>query len=283
MPKSPRTFALVFALTLFIGCAAHRPPEIKSRWTNFVQVQGQPEPVPAEWVATPEGKFAHSIKTPNPLPKDSGYRRGMATSEYFDHLCNAEAGEFIFRTVESVEGLYFMRPPKRPTDDELRDRFKLEAPEIERTFRLHPATPVARAQTFVNPPWAQYLFVEEPFEGGGYLRVFGYRQDVATMKVERVSKLRSEYGLIWRGITRPHDRELAIAGSEWIVVALRTGEVMAMHRNYARAVYDGYSKDGTWWMNALNCPNVRPANNFFSERFYGFVARVLKPGSGGAK
>lgn len=38
-------------------------------------------------LATPEGRFAHSIKIPNPVPADSGYRPGMSSDEYFEHLC----------------------------------------------------------------------------------------------------------------------------------------------------------------------------------------------------
>lgn len=283
--SAPRTVALLFAFALCAACVAHRPPEIKPRWTNLIEVQGQPEPVPADWVGTPEGQFAHSIRTPNKLPKDSGYRRGMTTEQYFDHLCHAEAGEFIFRTVRNVEGLYFMRPPKSPTDVDLQDRFKLEAPDIERTFQLLPATPIGRAETFVNPPWARYAFIEEPADGkqaGPYLRVSGYRQDVSKMKVESVSNRKSEYGLIWRGIRRLHDRELAIAGSEWIVVALATGEVMGVQRNYARAAFDRHSKDGTWWLNGVTCPNVASPHNL-STRFYEFAARVLMPPLGEAK
>jgi len=283
-PKARRTVVLLCALTLCVGCASHRPPELKSRWTNFVEVQGQPEPVPAEWIATPEGKFAQSIRTPNPLPKDSGYRRGMTTQEYFEHLCNSEAGEFIYRTVDNVEGFYFMRPPKRPTDDDLLDRYRLEAPGIESIFQLRPATPEARARIFINPPWARYSFIEESGAGkelNQYLRIFGYRQDVATMRVERVANLKSEYGLIWRGIRRPHDRELAIAGSEWIVVALSGGEVVAILRNYARAAFDRHSKDGTWWLNAVSCPNLTVRAD--SAQFYDFASKALKPVSGGLR
>jgi len=49
-----------------------------------------------------------------------------------------------------------------------------------------------------------------------------------------------------------------------------------MQRNYARAAFDRYSKDGTWWLNAVNCPNVTPSDNL-SGRFYDFIAKVLKP------
>src|SRR5688572_5873160 len=123
------------------------------RWTKFVQVEGQPEPVPAEWVATPEGRFAHSIRTPNPLPKSSSYREGMTGKQYFDHLCKTEAIERIYKTVEPVEGFYFMRPPKRPTDDDLQERFKLEDPYTERYYQLVPDRLPDRFAQFVNPPF----------------------------------------------------------------------------------------------------------------------------------
>ena len=47
---------------------------------------------PADPLATEEGRFAHSIKIPNPVPEDSGYKPGMTPQEYFDHLCKTEAG-----------------------------------------------------------------------------------------------------------------------------------------------------------------------------------------------
>ena len=59
---------------------------------------------PVDPLATEEGKFAHSIRIPNPVPEDSGYKPGTS-KEYFDHLCKTEAGEFIYKTVEKVEGL----------------------------------------------------------------------------------------------------------------------------------------------------------------------------------
>jgi hypothetical protein len=83
---------------------------------------------PADPLATEEGRFAHSIKIPNPVPEDSGYKPGMTPEQYFDHLCKTEAGEFIYKTVEHVEGLYMMRPRKEATDDELSHLYALEDP-----------------------------------------------------------------------------------------------------------------------------------------------------------
>jgi hypothetical protein len=59
---------------------------------------------PADPLATEEGRFAHSIKIPNPVPADSGYKPGMMPEQYFEHLCKTEAGEFIYKTVDNVEG-----------------------------------------------------------------------------------------------------------------------------------------------------------------------------------
>ena len=67
---------------------------------------------PADPLATEEGRFAHSIKIPNPVPTDSGYKPGMTPEKYFNHLCKTEAGEFIYKTVENVEGIFMMRPTR---------------------------------------------------------------------------------------------------------------------------------------------------------------------------
>jgi hypothetical protein len=62
------------------------------------------------------------------VPADSGYKPGMTPQDYFDHLCKTEAGEFIYRTVENVEGIYIMRPRKEATDSELSHLYALEDP-----------------------------------------------------------------------------------------------------------------------------------------------------------
>ena len=279
-----RIAVLLFGLLVSLVCLAQtkKPHE----WTEFVQVDGQPEPVPAEWVSTPEGKFAHSIKIPNPVAKDSGYRWTMSAKEYFDHLCKQEAGEFIFKTVQNVDGFYFARPPARPTDGDLMDRRKLEAPEIERTFQLRKALPIERATIFVNPPWELYSFIEEPSPAGGtnrpYVRLFGYRDKISPMKAEGVADLKSRYGMIWRGIKRTKDREHAIAGSEWIVFDLQTREVLAVLRDYARTGKTPNAPQGIWWLNAVNCPNS-PSKHIRSHRFYDFAIKVIVPSRGDLK
>ncbi|MBK9625018.1 MAG: hypothetical protein KA388_02350 [Rhodocyclaceae bacterium] len=256
------------------------PPHV---WKEFVKVEGQPEAIPAEWVATPEGKLAHSIKIPNPVPADSGYRPWMSGDAYFKLLCEREAGEFIYKTVENVEGFYFMRPPNRPSDDDLSDRYKLEAPEIERTFQLMKAEPTQRGIIFVNPPWNMFSFVEEPNasrDGKSYIRISGYQQRVSVMSTSEVSALNSQFGLIWRGLLRPHDREYGISGSEWVVLDLRTNEVLAVQRVYGRTGKTPNTRDGIWWLNAGTCPRI---SNIYTDRFYEFLIKSLAPPKGKLK
>lgn len=279
------------SIVVVIGCCAvvvacAGTTESHYRWTTFVQTEGQPEPVPAEWVATPEGKFAHSIKIPNPVPRDSGYKPWMSSEAYFKHLCENEAGEFIFKTVDNVEGFYFMRPPKRPTDRELMDRYALEAPEIESLFQAISPTFQERAHLFVSPPRRLFRFVELPDPekrfGERFLRAYGYRANRTPMKADGSPWLQSRYGLIWRGIKRPHDRESYIGGGEWIIVDLKTNETLAVRRNYGRTGFTRNTPEGIWWLNAVGCPVFKEPKTLAGVRhqIYEFVAKVIRPVSG---
>lgn len=273
----PNRFApsLVALLLLLPACATPQGERDDYRWTRFVAVDGQPEPVPEEWVSTPEGKFAHSLRIPNPVPKDSGYRSSMSSEEYFQHLCKTEAGEFIFRRIEGVEGFYFARPVHRPTDDELLHSYRLEAPEIQRSFQQFPSKPEARAERLVSPPWRKYLFVEEPtLQGSGFYRLSGFKQGVNPMQRELVDKLRSRYAITWRGVHRHRDRESGIGGSEWVVYEIDTRSVLAVFRNFAYSGHTRNTKDGIWWLNARNCTQDRSVS---SMRFYDLYAKVLQP------
>src|SRR5262245_58384591 len=112
---------------------------------------------PADPLATEQGRFAHSIKIPNPVPEDSGYKPGMTPEQYFDQLCKTEAGEVSYKTVENVEGLYLMRPRNRATDYELEHLYALEAPYIEVHGEYY-----SPEEYFVQPHMGRYQFLEAP-------------------------------------------------------------------------------------------------------------------------
>lgn len=288
-----RPLAIILAAAAFLGWhldAFGKKP--KFAWSKFVQVDGQPEPVPEQWVATPEGRFAHSIRIPNPVPKDSGYRWWMTSEQYFKHLCQTEAGEFIFKTVESVEGFYFMRPPRRPSDDDLQHRYKLEDPYTERHYQLVGDQNPSRPAQFVSPPFRSYTYVEEPrrnvkWQGlvaTPYVKFSGYRFDgkewreLSEMVMEGMAKPSSRYAYTWRGLKRPRDREHAIAGSELIVLDHNAGDVLAVLRNFAISPRARNTSDQIWWLNARSCPQFPVSyRDNLGQQIYQFVSKVLLP------
>ena len=256
---------------------------------------------PADPLATEEGRFAHSIKIPNPVPEDSGYKPGMTTKEYFEHLCKTEAGEFIFKTVEDVEGIYQMRPRVMATDYEMMHLYALEDP--------YNAYEVSSESGYVNPSYAQavkggykfykpdqnYKFLEKPIpaqlqnsaDGAKYLRYarpntdkmivengqhLYPRDQQPKMIEEQVKEPKSRYGFTWRGITRPHDRELGIVGGELLILDVQANEVLAVRRGYAAS--GGKTLEtvaGIWWLGAAKCPATLPGVES------SFIHKVLKP------
>jgi hypothetical protein len=258
------------------------PP--KHKWTEFVQVKGQPEPVPAEWVSTPEGQFAHSIEIPNPVPKDSGYRWWWSAKKYFLHLCEKEAGEFVFKTAENVEGFLFMRPPAWPTDFDLKDRYKLEAPHFEARFQVQSASISGRGMQFVSPPHRNFRFYEEPAidsqrARGRIARASDFiERPLGLQTIEFADVPLSKYAITWRGLRRPHDRESGIAGVEVIVVEVQSNEILGVTRTFGISGKTPNVKGGFWWLNAAICPKfytLYPRPDL--TQLYGFVSKVLVP------
>lgn len=249
---------------------------------------------PADPLATEEGRFAHSIKIPNPVPEDSGYKPGMTSQEYFDHLCKTEAGEFIYKTVENVEGIYMMRPRKEATDWDLEHLYALEDPyghtngetndfeflfvEPNRYQFVEMPLMVGRkpswGKQFLDPSYAQL-----PDVTAKYMRYTGHdSKSPKTMVKDYASALNSRYGFTWRGISRPHDRELGIAGGELIVLNLETRDVLAIRRGYARSGKVRNST-GVWWLTAQACPayGYRGGRNKDFDFSFWFVGKVLRP------
>ena len=259
-----------------------RPPP--HQWTTFVKVEGQPEPVPAEWVATPEGRFAHSLKIPDPVPKDSGYRWWMSSKDYFKHLCDTEAGEFIYEKVENVEGFLFMRPPTPPSDSDLMDKYKLEAPGFEAPYSIRRDSIAERGSLFVSTSIGGYQYIEEPIsdrnaEGRSVLEARGDGANGIELKfVRTLGGAQSAYALTWRGISRKADRSSHIAGFEVIVLVRTTGRIVGVWRDYVWSASRRIIPSPIVWLNAAYCPQTyaktrRPELEGLPE----FVKTVLAP------
>lgn len=86
------------------------PPLPREEMPYFWPYPGVPEPKWPE--AHPEAKF----------------REGMTREQYFQRLCELESGEFVYKTVDDVESLYFVRMHGKPNERAMRDRFALEDP-----------------------------------------------------------------------------------------------------------------------------------------------------------
>ena len=235
---------------------------------------------PADPLATEEGRFAHSIKIPNPVPEDSGYRPGMTSEQYFEYLCKNEAGEFIYRTADNIEGFYMMRPLKEATDNELSHLYALEDPYT--TVTGHDSGDnVLAPRLFLG--MGKYQFLEQPVQSNSesistdkrYRRFTGYDgKNKETLKIDEIKNLKSRYGYTWRGLTRPHDRELGIVGGELIILDLQSEEVLAVRRGYIRSG-NGRNLTGIWWLTGQICPKGQPSRPDFYT--HDFIAKVLEP------
>jgi hypothetical protein len=147
---------------------------------------------------------------------------------------------------------------------------------------------------FVQPAIGKYQFLEIPLpersqasEERMYLRFYRDKnahagkdyQTAINGKFVRVPYVvgkvtvpssQSRYGYTWRGVGRPHDRSLGIAGGELIILDLRTNEVLAVRRGFVRS---GYMRNmtGVWWLTAQKCSKESLKTDVQ------FINQVLRP------
>jgi hypothetical protein len=269
----------------YYGAVVPREELPPHKWTKFVKVAGQPEPVPVEWVATPEGQYAHSIVLPDPLPEDSGYKWTMSATDYFLHLCEKEAGEFIYRKVEGVEGILFLRPLFQATDQDLQDRYRLEAPGLLSGYQLWGIRFSMRAVPFLKYRNRGYDFYVEPNETTGNAGAPGYWQaqerdprSLEVRSVQLVSAPGTPYAVSWRGVIRKGARERSIGSEEVLVMDTRSNEVLGLMRRFFLTGRTARTPQGVWWLNAARCPQFEKRDPVAGhEHLQAFVESVLSP------
>lgn len=127
---------------------------------------------------------------------------------------------------------------------------------------------------FTNLPEKQEL--EITFPDGAKLKKWEYPR-----LEERTDMLKSRYGIFWRGITRPHDREMGIGGGEVYVVDLRTNEVLGMQRHFMMGapVPSGRlnGQDANFfWRTMLGCPSSGERTSLI-HIVHQFIRTVLVP------
>ena len=229
-------------------------------------------------------EYAHSLKLPDSVPKPVPFnftrhllsnRRATARA-YFDHLCKTEGGEYIFKTVEKVEGLYQMRAMPKPSDKIMSDRYGFEDPADwslgegdgsptlfiggpERGFRYFESL---RAPDEIASEWYQKRWVTNSWNGSVVPSYWRYHNFDGTTgrdytsprgEVTPIASLESRYAYTWRGIRREKDREYGIAGGEMIVLDRVTGEILGVRRSFAIA---RQSRNALSWEFAYYCPGL---------------------------
>jgi len=243
-------------------------------------------------------------KWPDP-PKESVYKRGMKGVDYWRALCKAEAGEFIYKVVEDVEGIYQIRPRKKESDYALMDRYVLEDPygygigdEGWRAFQwfVGPTDKFQRPmfylfferptvphdiRTFERKKWHPSMSVAPP-EGTKYQLYYGSTRShdgMKTMILQHSDRIRSRYGFSWRGIARPHDRELGVGGGELVVVDLHTGEILGLRRGF---ILGAKTRNQGFVWTASSCPEYALMPEYGGRNRDGgsilwFITKVLRP------
>lgn len=282
---------VVMGLLLAEGVAlAQQAPPPTPPWSKFVRTRAHALPIPAQWVETPEGEFAHDIVLPDSIPKTVPFdfeeakkkakRSGGKTvsRQYWEHLCATEAGSFVLKTVENVDGFFFMRAVVGLGDQDNNSRWKAEAPGMESN-----APTIWRAsnveEAFVYPPFSTYKWVDGPADTRGLVRLYGKPPRRAANAGDPVAASDAAYGLTWRGIRRERDRELAVAGFEWIAVDRRTGEVLGVLRDFNITGLTRNWAEGVFWLNAGRCPVITdllgPLGDFAQASHW--IPMVLRP------
>ena len=253
-------------------------------------------------------EYAHSLKLPDSMPQPVPFsftrhllsnRRATARA-YFDHLCKTEGGEYIFKTVEKVEGLYQMRAMPKWGYQVLSDRYGFEDP-ADWSAREADGSPTlfiggagngfryfesASSPTEIATEGYRRYWTTAPWINSGSAPYWRYHHFDNTRRwgytygeVTPISSLESRYAYTWRGIRREKDREYGIAGGEMIVLDRITGEILGVRRSFAIA---RQSRNALSWEFAYFCPSLlRPIrqDRRVDKLYYpfSFVFQVLNP------
>lgn len=237
---------------------------------------------PYDPLATPEGRFAHSLKLPPPhdQPKNV-WRDGMTGEEYFKALCEAEAGEWVFRKAEGVEGIMQLRlsPRSEPSPMNI---VLLEAPGT--------VSPPAESYMSFLPPLGSFRYLEVVEGQNSSVERFIYKGTYRKGSIltrqhydqQTIKNPDSRFAITWRGISRPNDREHGIVGGELLVLDKTTNEIIGFKRDFIRFYFDPNYKDSRiLWPRRCKVHGKDDTNellkNYPEQEAYEFVRTVIVP------
>ncbi|MDD2685199.1 MAG: hypothetical protein PHY62_03495 [Gallionella sp.] len=219
---------------------------------------------PADPLATVEGRFAYSIQLPPPHDKPKAqYFPGMSAETYFKQLCEKEEGDFVFRSVEGVDGIKIMRPQPQETGVPLWNE-------------TNGPTPGVFVATF-NGIY-QYVDAVELIQGSlTNTQLVHYAIDPKlSAKVPPwglghypITKSEARYGFTFRN-SPLEKRELGIVGHELIIFDLSAKEILAIRRRFGQLNF--VSHQSAQMMQGTVC---RPLSTKDADNR--FIAKILKP------
>lgn len=268
-------------LMMLAASTAVAEPYIPTFWTKLVKVRGQIEAVPEQWLEDKEARNAHNMELPQAVAKTVPFNFQKAQwkawlpwvpgvgRQYFEHLCDTEAGEWILKTVPGQRGIYNARPMRQYSTSELQARYDLEAPVLQRSRQIE--DDIGSGTWFVGEPFMPYYFVEEPKRAAAwqagiaepFIRLFGYQADRPTeglvgrpMQVIGIDRPTARYALTWRGAKRVHDREYSVSGVEMIVYDRESGEALALRRQFVYAPPYKNRPESNSWAQGEACPRL---------------------------
>jgi hypothetical protein len=245
---------------------------------------------PADPLATEEGRFAYSIKLPPPHDKlKTQYSRWMTAGSYFKELCEQDAGEWIFKTVDGVAGVMAVRAYSNMYSQNLAALLSYDE------LPMNTSEP---QNDLVQPPVGGYQFLEVPTQSTAigeqasylrysrsseptsekpyrYLKKGSYKTWSVPYIVEsqKVSLPISRYAYVQRGIKLPDALENGIKGQELILIDRTTGEVLAFRRRFGRYFFESSSGFGRHYLSQEAC---KP-NPYKNDAL--FIQKVIRPSS----
>jgi len=204
-----------------------------------------------------------------------------AAWSHFRKLCNENAGEKIYRTVENVEGIFLERPRTKPSEFDLRDQHWMGDPY---GLVMYPPAEIARYLNFLDPKGIPtkrktarqgFKYVITRQSDGKYL---AHRLDPANENLvsTRAAMQPSRYAITWRDVSTDEDRKYWVAGGQLRIIDVVTADVLGERIGYVLDSGFGSTAGGRvpWLIARRNaCPPIE--RNVAKDRL--FVEQVLKP------
>lgn len=216
---------------------------------------------------------------------------GEAAEAYFDYRCNSDAGEFIYRTVDNVEGVFQMRPREQgeyfsrlrkgnlmedpyghtnkeanrpwdmflpePKDSGYQYFESKQGPNIDKYKLYKEIMTIASLPKYTGEPYWRYTYhgLRREYKSDGFWTMHEAKQ---------VSELKSEYGYTWNEVQNELDKLFGVIGSEITVLKIDANETLAVKK--------GFFFWPPWSVRGGICPKGK------HETFiYEFIAKVLQP------